>query len=159
MRVCSCTAEISFCAKLNENTRRKIQNFDKYYNQNLEGRIDFAIKNSPLSAFYDDKATISFVETENPHCNIAPVVSIEINGIIATHVLKGSSSVCSEQDEEFLFDKMNRHPHRYLNTIANRLNSESPSEIKKSLALDYMKKIGIDTDSTSIDEKILDFLC
>lgn len=159
MRVNSLTAETSFCAKLNKNTRRIIQDFDKCYNQNLEGRIDNAINNSPLADFYGDKAIISFVETENPYCNIAPAVSLEINGITATHVLKGSSEVCDVQDEDFLMEKMNRRPHCYINTIINRLNSETPKQIKKCLFEDYLKKLGADTNSSNIDENTFDLLC
>lgn len=159
MRVNSFTAQISFCAKLNENTRRIIQDFDKCYNQNLEGRIDNAINNSPLADFYGDKAIISFVETENPHCNIAPSISIEVGGILATHVLMGDSVVCDEQDEEFLIEKMNRRPYRYVNTIINRLNSETPKQIKKCLLEDYLKKLGSDSNSSNIDENTFDLLC
>lgn len=156
MKINSSTTETSFSAKLNKKTRTLIQEFDKIYNQNLEGRIDSAIEKSPLGDFYDNRATISFLETENPHCNIAPVINIEINGITSSHILKGSSVVCDVQDEEFLLEKMNRRPHRYINTIINRLNSESTSEIKKGLALDYIKQAGIDISQSEVNETTLD---
>ena len=158
MRVNSCNIKTPFGAKLNENTRTLIRDFDKYNGNNLEGRIDAAIKNSPIGDFYGDKALISFVETQNPHCNISPVISIEINGITASHTLKGDSEICEDQDEEFLIEKMNRRPYRYMNTIVNRLNSESISQIKKYLAIDYLHKAGANFDVNCIDEKEFDLI-
>ena len=151
MRINSYNIKTPFGAKLNENTRTLIREFDKYNGNNLEGQIDSAIKNSPIGDFYGDKALISFVETENPHCNIAPVISMEVNGITASYTLKGTSEICKDQDEEFLIEKMNRRPHRYMNTIINRLNSETTKEIKKQLISDYMKKAGITDSTTSTD--------
>ena len=149
MQVHSCSSLVSYGSRMNDKTRTLIRTLDKEYNQNLEYQVDKAIKTSILADFAGDDAIISFVETENPHCNIAPVVSLNINGVVATHVLKGTSAVCEVQDEEFLLEKMQRRPHRYINTITNRLNSESLSQIKKSLALDYLKQINA---NSSVDE-------
>lgn len=156
MRVNSCNIKTPFGAKLNENTRTLIRDFDKYNGNNLEGRIDAAIKNSPIGDFYGDKALISFVETQNPHCNISPVISIELNGIPVSHVLKGHSEICAEQNEDNLFEKMNRRPYRYMNTIISRLNSETISQIKKYLAFDYVQKMGFDSELDNVDENTFD---
>ena len=115
MKVYPCYTQISYGAKLSDNTRKIVREIDKCYKQSFEYQIDKSISLSPLADFEGDSAIISFLETENPHCNIAPVVSLDINGITATHVLKGDSTICEEQDEEFLFEKMNRRPYRYLN--------------------------------------------
>lgn len=150
--------KISFKADLNNRTRSLIQSLDKIYKQNIEYRIDKTIQESPLADFCNDKAEISFVETENPHCNIAPVITIDINGVPVSYVLNSGSKICTEQDEEFLFEKLNRRPHRYINTISNRLNSESISQIKKGLAIDYYKKIGETDAIETIDESTFDKL-
>ncbi len=156
MRVYSCSTKTSFSAKLNENTRTLIKDFDRFHKHNLEGQIDKAIKDSPLHQFCGDKATISFVETENPFCNIAPVVSVELNGIPVSHVLKGHSEICAEQNEDNLFEKMNRRPYRYMNTIISRLNSETISQIKKYLAFDYVQKMGFGFELDNVDENTFD---
>ena len=158
MRVNTCFSQISYGARMNDKTRALIQTLDRVYNHNVEYQIDKAISESQLSDFCEDDATISFVETENPHCNIAPVVSLNINGIVATHVLKGTSSICDEQDEEFLLEKMQRRPYRYINTISNRLNSESLSQIKKALVIDYLNQINSDFNEEEIDDRTFDEL-
>jgi hypothetical protein len=150
--------KVSFTADLNNRTRSLIQSFDKIYRQNIEHRIDTTIQESPLADFCSDKAEISFVETENPHCNIAPVITLDINGVSVSHVLNSGSKICTEQDEEFLFEKLNRRPYRYINTISNRINSESISEIKKGLAIDYYTKIGKAEEIDNIDESTFDKL-
>lgn len=150
--------KISFTADLNNRTRSLIQSLDKIYRQNIEHRIDKTIQESPLADFYNDKAEISFVETENPHCNIAPVITLNIKGVSASHVLNSGSKICTEQDEEFLFEKLNRRPYRYINTISNRLNSESISQIKKGLAIDYYTKIGEPEKIDKVDESTFDKL-
>ena len=158
MQVHPCSSRISYGARMNDKTRTLIQILDKEYKQNLEYQVDNVISQSELADFCGDDATISFVETENPHCNIAPVISLNINGIVATHVLKGASSVCEEQDEEFLLEKMQRRPYRYINTISNRLNSESLSQIKKALAIDYLNRINADFNSEEVDDRTFDKL-
>ena len=158
MQVHPCLSQISYGARLNEKTRTLIQILDKEYKQNLEYKVDRVISTSELADFCGDAATISFVETENPHCNIAPVVSLNINGIVATHVLNGTSSICDEQDEEFLLEKMQRRPYRYINTISNRLNSESLSQIKKALAIDYLNQINAYFNVDEIDDSTFDEL-
>ena len=51
---------------------------------------------------------------------------------------------------------MQRRPYRYINTIINHLNSEPLAQIKKSLALDYMKKINSGLEETEITDKTFD---
>ena len=149
-------AKTSFSARLNKNTRQLIREIDKVYKQNLEYRIDKTIEDSQFADFYDDKATISFVETENPYCNIAPVINIDINGITASHILNGSSSVCEEQDEEFLLEKMQRRPYSYINTIEKRLSSETLAQVKKALAIDYLNQTQPQSNTYNVDSSTLD---
>ena len=156
MKINNSPAKQNFSARLDSRTRKSIQDFDRIYKKNIEHKIDTAIQKSQLGDFCGDRATISFVETENPYCNIAPVISMDIRGITANHILNGSYKVCDEQDEEFLFEKMQRRPYGYIGTIENRLNSETLDQIKKALAIDYLKQSGISFNQDKINESTFD---
>ena len=156
MNINNSLATPSFSARLNPNTRQIIKDLDKIYKQNLEYQIDTAIAKSPLADFYENEATISFLETENPYSNIAPVVSMNINGINSTYIMNGSYPICEEQDEDFLLEKMQRKPHSYTGIVINRLNSTTISQVKKGLAVDYLKKTGNTDLIDSVDEQTFD---
>lgn len=156
MKINNSLAIPSFSARLNPNTRQIIKDLDRVYKQNVEHRVDLAIQKSPLADFYDNEATISFLETENPYSNIAPAISMNINGITSTYIMNGSFPICEEQDEEFLLEKMQRKPHSYVGIITNRLSDTSISKVKKGLAIDYLTKTGNTDLIDSIDEKTFD---
>lgn len=158
MRVNNINTQPSFGIKLNENTRRILQDTDRYYKNNFEQKIDKIIDSSPISAFGGDDATVSFLETQNPYANIAPTISYPMNGIVAMHSVKGGKELYPETNEEELFERANQTPHRSINTIKTRLNSITVKELKKSLAIDYLKKIGVAFDSKSVDDKTFDRL-
>ena len=156
MKINNSLAIPSFSARLNSNTREIIKDLDRVYKQNLESRVDVAIKNSPLANFHNEEATISFLETENAYSNIVPAISMNLNGVTSTYIMNGSFPICEEQDEEFLLEKMQRKPHSYVGIITNRLNDTSISKVKKGLALDYLRKTGNTDLIDSIDEKTFD---
>ena len=156
MNINNSLATQSFSARLNPNTRQIIKDLDRVYKQNVEHKVDTAIQKSPLADFFDDNATIAFLETENPYSNIAPVISMNINGINSTYIMNGSFSICEEQDEEFLLEKMQRKPHTYIGIVTNRLNSTTISQVKKGLAVDYLRKTGNTDLIGSVDEKTFD---
>lgn len=156
MKINNSLATTNFSARLNPNTRQIIQDLDRAYKQNLEHKVDTAIQKSPIADFYDEKATISFLETENPYSNIAPAINMNINGVTATYILNGSFPICEEQDEDFLLEKMQRKPHTYVGIVANRLNSTTISQVKKGLAVDYLRKTGNKDLISSADETTFD---
>ena len=162
MKLSQIKPSVSFCAKLNENTRSIIKRLERNSSEKLEQTLDKAIEKSPLKDFGGEETTISigFYSTSDFWGEVstvpAPVINTKLNDKEVSVTLPSYGQDVDMNEEEDIIRHLQAKKYAQYD-FCNVLTNTKIDKIKTLLAQEYIRQSAnemIDNSTSETFEKI-----